>query len=799
MPYHDKIVWKQPVSENVVEHHDGVLSMLATWDGLRTDLLSPHEHEAQWSKFKDILHILSDKYSDILIEQHLFRERDSEMVDAYLSNHKKNMVRAKDMAEPIVNDLANLYSQYARTNTLALVIVYKPKTGLIKKKAGTRSQKKAIEYMMGFAQQFKNEFPELLIRNLDYYSSVVRQCAQRRRYNSKDSKIQTDYRFPLNEQWIEDKPNLTSDGFIEVEGVLTKIGLLYMQPDATLAEFRRFASVSNDLHFVQIISPINTEKRLEKIDHNNDITAAAASKGRGRRKATSYITSADAFASYVSNNNERIYNNCWLVHIHGNPDHDLNQQKESINNVMTALNGLLRNGRQSVGEFRYQKNFQMFFWRVGLIGHGYCSNYFREDHTTQVINLSPVITFDKGIVGGPSLRMADNGQLVGFDRFKSSVAHSFTVAMTRAGKGTEKCMEIIETFSNGVSWFGIEYGGTYEFLVHGLGGNYIRADIETSINPFPSKSQYLSCDDKTKKELRLITLEGLAFILVGRLALSDSQEVVAGLAYDSIYNSELSNDEPVTSDFLNGLKAIEGGLQTDSQKKSCVEMIGSLSDFLATSAGEALNKPTNVDFNNGIVIVDFKRVALSSKKQAIYLLNYTTMKFMQESAMRKGHVVVMFDEVHKFSDMGPEATDNALNVVCRTGGKDMSWADIITQGLSEIQNMNSEILGSIPNQNLLYRQDQFDEIGHRLNMPDHVIEYWANLENPLDKKYRPHVKKVGDSWYGLHNFFPKDLLDIASTTGEELEIKPQIADEYKDSGIWVMLEEFRKKMELVRL
>jgi len=502
MNYHNKIMWKQPVSDNVIEHHDGVLSMMATWNGLRTDLISPHKIKSQWAKFKDILHILSDKYPDILVEQHLFRERDVEMVPAYLANHKKNMVRGHDLSMPIISDLAKLYSEHARTNNVVFIIVYKPKSGFLSK-GSKRSQEKAIEYMRAFAQEFKNEFPEFIIKNINYYSEIIEQSAQRSRFKSNKASSLTDYRFPLNEQWVVDKPTLTNDGFIEIEGAITKVGLLYMQPDANLAEFRRFANINCDLHFIQIISPVNTEKRIEKIDHNNDITASSSAKGRGRRKATSYISAADKFARYVSDNNERIYNNCWLVHIHGNPQKTEDQQKEDINQVMTSLNGLLRNGRNAVGEIRYQKNFQLFFWRVGLAGHGYCSNYFREDHTTQVINLSPVITFDKGIVGAPSLRMSDSGQLVGFDRFKSSVAHSFTVAMTRAGKGTEKCMEIIETFSNGVSWLGIEYGGTYEFLVHGLGGNYIRADIETSINPFPSKSSIFSPSFILRTELIL--------------------------------------------------------------------------------------------------------------------------------------------------------------------------------------------------------------------------------------------------------------------------------------------------------
>ena len=61
MNYHAKLTWKQGLSDNVVEHHDGVVSMLATWDGYRVDLEYISSIKLSWLSFRDALHVLSDK------------------------------------------------------------------------------------------------------------------------------------------------------------------------------------------------------------------------------------------------------------------------------------------------------------------------------------------------------------------------------------------------------------------------------------------------------------------------------------------------------------------------------------------------------------------------------------------------------------------------------------------------------------------------------------------------------------------------------------------------------------------
>ena len=81
-------------------------------------------------------------------------------------------------------------------------------------------------------------------------------------------------------------------------------------------------------------------------------------------------------------------------------------------------------------------------------------------------------------------------------------------------------------------------------------------------------------------------------------------------------------------------------------------------------------------------------------------------------------------------------------------------------------------------------------------MPIHVVDVWSGLENPFQKPYRPHIKSVGDEWVQLSNYFTKDLLDIASTSAGELDLKIQIANEMKGESVWAWLESFRRAKEI---
>jgi hypothetical protein len=791
--YHNKLTWKEAINDNIVEHHDGVLSMLATWDGYQVEMNSSENTDGCWKDFLGVLHTLSDHYPDILIELHLFREKDREVIPAYLKEHQEKMVRGRDVALPLLKDMANLYDGYARTNSVAIVVTHQPKkTGIFKKKT---THPLSSEHMMSFMEEIKSSLPNLLIRSLDIYRRFVDQSAYRQQLYNEEFK-KTDYRFPLNEQWIVDRPHLTDDGYLRIDGVLTKVGLLYMQPDANLpAFFRIIADLNIDFHCSHIIAPIDTDARIQQMDKRTELQVNDTNpRTKNVKKLGKILRSADAFTSYVHENGERIFNNCFIVHLHGTPNTPYDEQKKLIKSVMVLLKKSVgEKVSHDVGEFRFQDNIQLAFWRVAMPGLGYSSPFFREDHSSQIANLAPIITFNKGRVGGEVLRLSTNGQPVGFSRMEEVVTHSFTVAMTRGGKGTEKCAEIIETYSRGVDWLGIEYGGTYQWLVEGLGGSYIKADVNTSINPFPAYSQYKNANDETKKSIKSSTLEGVAFCLLdGRWNYDNAEDAVVQKAFDCLYSDGHENQEaPLVENFLEAIKSIEADISTESQKAAFKRIVNCLTDFLQTDAGTALNRATNIDFDSGLIFVDFKDVAMVSKKQAVFLLNYTVLKFLHKGFLTQGKVIILMDELHKFMDLDAEATGNACKLVTRTGGKDDVWADLVTQGLTELQALDSEVLGSMPIQNLLYRQDQYDEIAKRLQIPDHVKKIWTKLENPINKNYRPHIKRVGDDWWNLYNIFPKDLLDIASTSPSEMPIKKEIADRMP-ADVWKRLKEFRR-------
>lgn len=805
--YNQKYSWKQPISESVIEHYDNVYSFAVSWSGLTVDLTDNNDIALRWSQLRDFLHILSDKYPDFLVEHHLFREKDTEVIPAYIKNHEKRMSRGKDLAEPIVCELAEYYQQYARTNNVFLVVTFNPSknnalhalSGILPfikpKELNVQSILSRIEE---FYQEIKHFYKGARMLEIDDYKKLVYQHLYRKLFLT-NSIPNFDYRFAINEQWILKKPELTEDGFIEVDGVYSKVALLYLQPDANYnGFFRAIADLNASVHFSQTVVPCDTDSEIKKIDNSVSVEEEELSDtSKKNKKSKREVQDSDEFTSYVYRSGERIYKNVFIVTVHGEPQESEKAQKEKINNIIRALDVSVssRYSQGDVGLYRKDKGLQLVYFRVSAAGMGYCSPFFRQDHTSQVINLAPVITFDKGFVGGESLRMSKSCQPVGFSRINEVLKHSMSVAMTRGGKGVEKTLEIIETFTQGMNWFGVEYGGTYHWVVDALKGNYIKANIETSINPFPKFSKYSEAFTKTQLNIRASTVEGIAFILLNkRWEYETSERAVAEFAFEKLYDGRTEDNSPLAEDFLNILKEIQPSLTTATQKDSCALMVSNLEDFLCTDAGRALNRQSNISFDNPITFIDFKEVALISKSQAVFLLNYAVMKFVQEAFLGEGDYSVAIDEVHKFIDIDAEATNNACKIVSRAGAKDSVWIDLITQGLTELQTLDSEVLGSISIKNFLYRQDQYSAIAERVLMPSYVTDVWSNLPNPLNANYRPQIKGVGDDWYHFHNIFPETLLDLASTSSSDLPLKNKIALEV--DNVWERIEELRNLRKL---
>lgn len=796
--YSDKYSWKQPISDHVIEHHDGVYSFGIAWHGMITDLQENADINGAWLELKTILHDISDNYKNFSLEFHILRERDTTVIPAYIENHKKNMCRGKDVAEPILADMAMMYNERARTNNAYIFVTYAPRKkslfSIFKKDKLGIAQSSVIDEINKFCRRLMPMLPGCKLLDCDEYAALAKRCIYGFKLPIVHSK-DTDWRFEINKQWITTKPKLSEDGYVSIaDDQLCRVAMLYMQQDALHAGvFRAVASINSDIHFSHVVIPTDTDKLVEDQDRKTEAEAAENNK-KGRKKTQKVLSIANEFTSYVHNNNERIYKNVFIAVVYGEKGADIDDQIAHIDEMIRLLEASARaTHMRDVGVYRSDKELQLAFLRTSIPGMGYSSPFFRDDHTTQVVNLAPVITFDRGQIGGESLRLSNTGQPVGLSRMGETVKHSMSVAMTRGGKGTEKAVEILETYTQGIDWMGIEFGGTYEWLVDALGGTYIKANIETSINPFPSLSELQTTNTKQREGIKASTIEGIAFVLLDkRWSYTTAEQAVAERAFDDLYSrDDTAKPSPIASDFLESLTRISGSLDTKTQVDAASLMINNLTDFLGTQAGKILNKQTNIDFTSSLTFIDFKDVATVSKSQAVFLLNYAAMKYVQKGFLTVGEAFILFDEVHKFMDIDAEATNAVCKLIARAGGKEAAWLDLITQGISELKQLDTEVLGSMYIKNLLYRQDQYEEIADRLQMPTPVLSDWSQLPDPLRLNYRPHIKGFGnDRWYRLSNVFPQDLLDIASTSADEMPIKNEIAA--RVDNVWERLSEFRR-------
>ena len=114
------------------------------------------------------------------------------------------------------------------------------------------------------------------------------------------------------------------------------------------------------------------------------------------------------------------------------------------------------------------------------------------------------------------------------------------------------------------------------------------------------------------------------------------------------------------------------------------------------------------------------------------------------------------------------------------GRKDAAAIDIVTQGIEEIEAIEKEVLNSMPIRSLLYRTDGHDEIGKRINMPAGPLGIWRSYHYPLNQTWRPGIRSVGNQFYDLHLTFPELVLNLASTSPDDLKLKEAIGKEVKD-------------------
>lgn len=233
--------------------------------------------------------------------------------------------------------------------------------------------------------------------------------------------------------------------------------------------------------------------------------------------------------------------------------------------------------------------------------------------------VSSDLSSDNGILYGINRH---NNSLILFDRFTMQNANSVVFATSGAGKSYAIKLEVLRSLMFGTEIIIIDPEREYKHLCDAVGGTYIDISLnsESKINPF-DLPRSIGDDSKAGDIIRsaVITVKGLVRLMVGDL--SNEEDSIVDRALLETYakkdinsSSDLSKVEtPLLDDFSDILAGMEGGEDILLRLKKYTE---------GTFAG-LLNKPTNVELKNKLVVFSVRDLEDELKPMAIYtIVNY---------------------------------------------------------------------------------------------------------------------------------------------------------------------------------
>jgi len=233
--------------------------------------------------------------------------------------------------------------------------------------------------------------------------------------------------------------------------------------------------------------------------------------------------------------------------------------------------------------------------------------------------ISSDLTTDNGILYGINRH---NNSLILFDRFSLPNANSVVFATSGAGKSYAIKLEVLRSLMMGVEVIIIDPEKEYQHLCDAVGGTYINISLssDNKINPFDLPRK-ISDDSRPEDIIRssVITIKGLIRLMLGKLNTEEDSIIDRALLEtyakkDITADSDLSKAEsPIMEDFQDVLSGMEGADDLSERLKKYTK---------GTFAG-LLNKYTNVEMNNQLVVFSVRDLEDELRPMAIYtIVNY---------------------------------------------------------------------------------------------------------------------------------------------------------------------------------
>lgn len=246
-------------------------------------------------------------------------------------------------------------------------------------------------------------------------------------------------------------------------------------------------------------------------------------------------------------------------------------------------------------------------------------------NVTTPLNSDPVSSFfpfvsedlssDEGIMYG--INRHNNG-LVIFDRFSMENANQVVFAKSGSGKSYATKLEIIRSLMMGVDIIVIDPENEYERLARAFGGSFFNISLTSKedINPFdiPVIPEGEGSGDVLRSHI--VNLAGLLKLMLGEV--TPEEDALLDRAITETYASrEIVPDEdfsgkaaPLIEDLETVLRNLEGGRGIAERLYKYTR--GSFAGFI--------NKPTNIDVNNRLIVFSIRDLEEELRPIAMYVV-----------------------------------------------------------------------------------------------------------------------------------------------------------------------------------
>jgi len=226
------------------------------------------------------------------------------------------------------------------------------------------------------------------------------------------------------------------------------------------------------------------------------------------------------------------------------------------------------------------------------------------------------LTSDSGILYGVNRH---NNTLVIFDRFSLENANSVVFAKAGAGKSYATKLEILRSMMMGVDVLIIDPENEYEKLAESVGGSFFKISLtsENQINPFDIPITPKGEDPADIFKSHILNLTGLIKLMLGQI--TSEEEAILDRALADTYESrgitperkDFSNlQPPLLEDFQVVLESMEGGRGLAKR----------LERFTKGTYAGFLNKPTNIDIKNRLIVFSVRDLEEQLRPIAMYIV-----------------------------------------------------------------------------------------------------------------------------------------------------------------------------------